>query len=131
MNQYTLIAKSQVVVTDRALIKCEWSACFIFLFHERGRTIFLQSEAFKSSSQRFVKELGYQIVKQIGNGSFGFVFETSNGKILKVVDAKVTSNMNEMKMLQLFRHENVVRVSSRLSFRSTSQARVCSNKRNQ
>ena len=76
----------------------------------------MQSEAFKNSSQRFVKELGYQIAKQIGNGSFGFVFETSNGKILKVVDAKVTSNMNEMKMLQLFRHENVVRVSSRLFF---------------
>ena len=58
-------------------------------------------------------ELGYDITKKIGNGAFGAVYESSNGKVLKVLDNAVPSNRNELRMLPRLKHDNVVKVISR------------------
>ena len=73
----------------------------------------LQSEAFIKKSRQFVEELGYEITKKIGSGGFGTVFETSNRKIVKVMDVSVRSNINEIMIVQRFNHKNVAKVSSR------------------
>ena len=59
-----------------------------------------------------MEELGYKNVKKIGSGGYGTVFETSNRKILKVIDISVRSNVNEIRMVQRFHHKNVAKVSS-------------------
>ena len=65
----------------------------------------------KERGVRFAAKLGYSIKQLIGRGTFGLVFEASNNRVLKIISKREQSNINELKLVGNFDHENVVKVS--------------------